>query len=79
MLDSTKIGPPLRPVTTQRPPEFIMNMLLNTDQMEKKDPEVKKMISQYGTFMTVQSLTQDQARALLEFLRQAATQAPSNQ
>jgi hypothetical protein len=75
-LDKKVIGPALRNVTKERPPEFIMNMILNTDIMEKKDPEVKKMIGQYGTYMSVLDIKQDQARQLLEFLRWAATQPP---
>ncbi len=77
-LDKKKIGPPLRTVTKDRPPEFIMNMLLNTDQMEKKDPEVKKLIAQYGTYMSVLDIKQEQARQLLEYLRWAAQQPPDN-
>lgn len=69
LLDKKKLGPPLRDVTKQRPPEFIMNMMLNTDKMEKKDPEVKKLINKYQLYMTVLSLTKDQARELLEYLR----------
>jgi cytochrome c len=75
-LDSKKIGPALRTITNDRPPEFIMNMILNTDQMEKKNPEVKKLISQYGTYMSVLDFKQDQARQILEYLRWESTQPP---
>ncbi len=78
-LDKKKIGPPLRTVADDRPPEFIMNMLLNTDEMQKKDPEVKKLIAQYGgVLMSVTDIKQDQARQLLEYLRWEAKQPPSN-
>jgi cytochrome c len=73
-LDKKKIGPPLRNVTDQMTPEFIMNMILNTDIMEKKDPEVKKLISEYGTYMSVLDIKPDQARQLLEYLRWAGKQ-----
>jgi cytochrome c len=75
-LDKKLIGPPLRNVSNERPPEFIMNMLLNTVEMQKKDPEVKKLIGQYGTLMSALVIKQDQARQLLEYLRWAATQPP---
>ncbi len=68
-LDTKKIGPTLRDVTKQETPEFIMNMMLNTDQMERKNPHVKKLIAQYQTYMTILDLSQDDARALLEYLR----------
>jgi cytochrome c len=79
LLDKKKIGPPLRTATTDRPPEFVMNMILNTDEMEKKDPEVKKLISQYGVYMSVLDISKDQARQILEYLRWAAKQPPDNQ
>ncbi len=73
-LDKKKVGPPLRDVTVRRTPEYVMNMILNFAEMEKKDPEVKKLIKEYNAYMSVQTLTQDQARALLEYLRSAATE-----
>ena len=69
MLDSKKIGPPLRGITQQQTPEFIMNMMLNSEEMEQKNAQVKKLISQYQTYMTLQGMTQDDARAVLEYLR----------
>ncbi len=69
LMDTKKIGPPLRDVAKQQTPEFIMNMMLNTDGMEKKDAYVKKLISQYQTYMTILDLSNDDARALLEYLR----------
>jgi len=78
MLDKKKLGPPLRSVTKDRPPEFIMNMILNTDQMEKKDPEVKKLIAQYQVYMTPLPLKQEQAKLLLEYLRSEGEKKPGN-
>jgi len=76
LLDKKKLGPPLRNVVNDRPPEFIMNMMLNTDEMEKKHDEVKKLIEQYMVYMTPQELTQKQARDILEYLRIAAENKP---
>ena len=73
-LDTKKIGPPLRDVAKRETPEFIMNMTLNPTGMEAKDPIVKKLISQYQTYMSISGITQDQARALLEYLRWANEQ-----
>lgn len=73
-LDTRKVGPPLRDVAKRETPEFIMNMILNPNGMEAKDATVKKLISQYQTYMSISGITQDQARALLEYLRWAAEQ-----
>lgn len=75
-LDKKMVGPPLREITEQRTPEFIMNMLLNTPEMQNKDPEVKKLIAEYKVLMAIPKLNQDQARALLEYLRQADQEKP---
>lgn len=78
--DQRYVGPPLGQVLSQRTPEFIMNMMLNPDEMVKQHPEVKAMLAQYMTPMPNQNLTEDDARAVLEYLRdqqiEAADPAP---
>jgi cytochrome c len=71
-LDARKIGPPLRQVAQQRAPEWIMNLLLNVNEMLAKDPEASKLRAQYPLSMTDQQLKQEEARQILEYLRQAA-------
>ncbi len=71
-LDQKKIGPPLRAVTTRRTPEFIMNMLLNTVQMQQEDSIVKNLIRTYKVPMTPPNLSTEEVRSLLEYLRSAA-------
>jgi mono/diheme cytochrome c family protein len=68
-LDERLVGPPLRGVTQRRRPEFIMNMMLNPDEMVKKHPVVKKLLGEYFVPMTFQNITQEDARAILEYLR----------
>ena len=69
-LDQAKLGPPLRNITKERAPEFIMNMLLNTTVMEQEDPVVKDLKKTYNKIsMTNPNLNQQQARAVLEYLR----------
>ncbi len=63
------VGPPLSGVTTKRTPAFIMNMILNPDEMVKKHPEVKAMLAEFYVPMTFQNVTEDDARAILEYLR----------
>lgn len=75
-LDERYVGPPLRDVSTRRTGRFIMNQLLNPAEMAQKHPEGKQLLAEYLTQMPDQQLTQEDARAILEYLRQAAAQAP---
>ncbi len=68
-LDQKKIGPPIRNITKTRTPEYIMNLLLNTVQMQKEDPVVKDLITIYKVPMTPPDFTPEQARSVLEYLR----------
>jgi mono/diheme cytochrome c family protein len=67
--DSKLVGPPLKDVTKRRKPEWIMNMMLNPEQMTKENPVAKQLFAQYLTQMTFQNVTQDDARAILEYFR----------
>jgi len=67
--DSKLVGPPLKDVTKRRKPEWIMNMILNPEQMTKENPTAKQLFGQYLTQMTFQNVTQDDARAILEYFR----------
>ncbi|MCF7824676.1 MAG: cytochrome c [Candidatus Marinimicrobia bacterium] len=68
-IDERLVGPPLSGVTERRSPGFIMNMILNPDQMVKQHPEVKAMLAQYYVPMTFQNVTEEDARSILEYLR----------
>ncbi|MFZ1292310.1 MAG: cytochrome c [Melioribacteraceae bacterium] len=68
-MDERYTGPALRGVTERRTPEYIMNMILNPEEMTKKHPEAKKLLGIHANQMTFQNVTQDNARALLEYLR----------
>lgn len=72
-LEERYVGPPLGDVTERRTPEFIMNMILNPDEMVARHPEVKALLAQYYTPMPDQDLTEEDARAVLEYLRAPAT------
>ncbi len=71
-LDAKEVGPPLRDVTTERTPEFIMNMILNPEGMEQQNDTIKKMVQQYNMRMPNTGLDSAQARATLEYLRSVA-------
>lgn len=67
--DSKLVGPPLKDITKRRKPEWIMNMILNPEQMTKENPTAKQLFGQYLTQMTFQNVTQDDAKAILEYFR----------
>lgn len=67
--DSRLVGPPLRGVTQRRRPEWIMNQILNPVQMVQENKVAKELFAQYLVQMTFQDVTQDDARAILEFFR----------
>lgn len=72
-MNQKKVGPPLKDITKQRTPEFIMNLLLNTTQMQKDDPAVEKLLKEYNNIpMPDPGLNREQARAVLEYLRSVA-------
>lgn len=68
------VGPPLGDITVRRSAAFVMNQILNPEEMYQKHPEVKKLLGEYMTQMPNLALTQEQARQVVEYLR---TQAPS--
>lgn len=66
---SRLVGPPLKDVTKRRRPEWIMNQILNPLEMTQKDKVSKELFAQYLIQMTFQDVTQDDARAILEYFR----------
>ncbi len=72
-MNQKKVGPPLGDITKQRTPEFIMNLLLNTAQMQKNDPVMEKLLKEYNNIpMPNPALNQEQTRSVLEYLRSVA-------
>lgn len=69
------VGPPLGGILDKVTPTFAMNMILNPQEMYTRHPVVKKLLGEYMTQMPNQGLTQDEARAVVEYLR--TTTAPS--
>lgn len=63
------VGPDIKGVTERRKPEWIMNMILNPQEMTQKDPVAQELLGEYMTQMTFQNVTQDEARAILEYFR----------
>jgi len=63
------VGPALKGVIDRRTPEWIMNMILNPDKMVVENEEAKKLLAEYLSPMANQSLKEEEARAILEYLR----------
>ena len=63
------IGPALVGVTERRSPEWIMNMILDPEKMVAEDPIAKKLLAEYIAPMANQSLTEQEARKILEYFR----------
>jgi cytochrome c1 len=78
-MDTRYVGPPLGDVMSRRTPEYIMNMMLNPAEMLEKHPEAKQLLAQFLTPMPNQNLTQEEARALLEYLRTVPVPAQENE
>jgi mono/diheme cytochrome c family protein len=64
------IGPAPNGILERRTPEWVMNMILVPEKMVKEDPLAKDLLVEFnGSPMANQGLTEDQARAVLEFFR----------
>lgn len=68
------VGPDLKSVTKRRSAEWIMNMILNPQEMTQKDPAAQELLATYMTQMTYQNVSQEDARAILEYFRQMDVQ-----
>jgi len=67
--DEKYIGPAHKGITKRRTPEWIMNMILNPENMLANDPIAKNLQGDYLSPMANQNLTEDEARKVLEYLR----------
>jgi cytochrome c len=64
------IGPAPKGILERRSPEWIMNMILNPEEMVKYDAVAKQLLIEANLApMANQNLTQEQARAVLEYFR----------
>ena len=63
------VGPGWEGVTQRRKPEWIMNFVTNVEEMLEKDAESQAMLEICMVRMPNQNLSDDDARAVLEFMR----------
>ncbi len=71
-LDQRYVGPPLGDVLTRRTPAYVMNMILAPDTMYTRHPEARALLAQYATQMPNLHLTRDEARSIVEYIREEA-------
>lgn len=72
-LDNKKLAPPLRNITREVPPEFILNMIVNPTEMQKQDPRAQAQMKKYNNLpMLDQQLSQADALNILDYLRSVA-------
>lgn len=70
MIDQRMIGPAMEGVYERRSPEWVMNMILNPDEMLREDPIAKALLKEYNNaIMLNQNLSEAEARDLAEYLR----------
>lgn len=69
-LDANRVvGPGFSGITNRRRPEWIMNMVTNTEVMLDKDPAAQKLLEECLMRMPNQNLSTGDARSVLEFMR----------
>lgn len=70
LTDERLVGPGWKGVTMRHKPEWILNFSTNTDAMLDKDPKAQAQLEICLVRMPNQNLTDDDARAVYEFMRQ---------
>ena len=63
------VGPGWKGVTDRRTPEWIMNFVVNVEEMLQKDTAAQNMLEVCLVKMPNQGLSEPDARAVLEFMR----------
>ncbi len=63
------VGPGWKGVTARRDAAWVMNFVTNTDEMLNKDPKAMAMLEECLVRMPNQNLSDEDARAVYEFMR----------
>ncbi len=68
--DQKYIGPAPKGILERRSPEFVMNIILNPEKMIAENDLTKQMVAENnGAVMANQNLSEEEARAVLEYFR----------
>jgi cytochrome c len=70
--DEKYVGPALGGVLERRTPTYVMNMILDPEGMYTKHPVAKQLLAEHLTQMPNLALSQDEAREIVEYFREAA-------
>jgi len=69
-MDVKFIGPAQKGVLNRRSPEWVMNMILNPQEMLEKNETAKALLKEYNNVpMTDMGLNEVQARSIIEYFR----------
>ncbi len=69
-IDKKFIGPAPKGILERRTPEWVMNMILDPEGMVNNDPLAKDLLIEFnGSPMANQGLSEEDARAVLEYFR----------
>ncbi|WP_238251162.1 c-type cytochrome [Capnocytophaga cynodegmi] len=64
------IGPAPKDILKRRSPEWVMNMIMNPEEMIQKDPIAMQLLKEAnGAPMANQNVSEQQAREILEYFR----------
>lgn len=64
------VGPSFTGLTQRRTPEWVMNMIMNTEAMLNEDPAAKEMLEVCLVRMPNQNVAEADARNIVEYFRQ---------
>ncbi len=62
------IGPAMIDAAERRTPTYLMNMIMNPEEMTKRHPDARALLAEYLAPMPNQNLTAEEARAVVEFI-----------
>ncbi|MGO1729918.1 MAG: c-type cytochrome [Flavobacteriaceae bacterium] len=68
-IQDESVGPALGGVLGERSPQWVMNMILNPREMVEKDVQAQSMKAEYETQMVDTHLSEEEARSIVEYLR----------
>lgn len=68
-LEQVEVGPNLGNVVERRSPEFVMNFILNPGENVLNHPVGLDLLAEHHIEMPYRNVTEDEARAIYEFLR----------
>lgn len=63
-----KLGPGLKGITERRKPQWILNMMANTEEMLMKDPDAIALMEKYGARMITVKLEEKEYIQLLQYM-----------